>query len=152
MTDRDSITRTRARAPGVVAQATSWRCMIGPAAPARTGDPALAAECTKDGCKPGLATWLSGADLSDATFGKAPSDSQPYSRIGENPPSGMRGGIEETSASFEARSAPRSYPTTCLLEGDHVGAAQRWGVWLQRHVRQVAIALIQYLIETDVRL
>src|SRR3954454_3018310 len=28
----------------------------------------------------------------------------------------MRGGIEETSASFEARSAPRSYPT---LTGDH---------------------------------
>jgi hypothetical protein len=28
-----------------------------------------------------------------------------------NPPSGMSGGIEETSASFEARTAPRSYPT-----------------------------------------
>src|SRR4051794_10914664 len=36
---------------------------------------------------------------------------QPSSRTGENPPYGMRGGIEETSASFEARSAPRSYPT-----------------------------------------
>src|SRR4030088_747555 len=36
---------------------------------------------------------------------------QPSSRIGENPPYGMRGGIEETSASCEARSAPRSYPT-----------------------------------------
>jgi hypothetical protein len=36
---------------------------------------------------------------------------QPCSRTGENPPYGMRGGIEETSASFEARSAPRSYPT-----------------------------------------
>jgi hypothetical protein len=30
---------------------------------------------------------------------------------GEYPPYGMIGGIEETSASFEARSAPRSYPT-----------------------------------------
>jgi hypothetical protein len=29
----------------------------------------------------------------------------------ENPPYGMIGGIEETSASFEVRSAPRSYPT-----------------------------------------
>jgi hypothetical protein len=29
----------------------------------------------------------------------------------ENPPYGMIGGIEETSASFEARSAPRSHPT-----------------------------------------
>src|ERR1700674_2826962 len=37
--------------------------------------------------------------------------SQPSSRIGENPPYKMIGGIEETSASFEARSAPRSYPT-----------------------------------------
>src|SRR3954465_16052638 len=36
---------------------------------------------------------------------------QPSSRTGENPPYGMSGGIEETSASFEARSAPRSYPT-----------------------------------------
>ena len=33
---------------------------------------------------------------------------QPY---GENPPYGMIGRIEETSASFEARSAPRSHPT-----------------------------------------
>src|SRR6476620_3213172 len=36
---------------------------------------------------------------------------QPSSRIGENPPDGTIGGIEETSAAFEARSAPRSYPT-----------------------------------------
>ena len=38
---------------------------------------------------------------------------QPSSRTGENPPYGMIGGIEETSASFEARSAPRSHPTNC---------------------------------------
>ena len=37
--------------------------------------------------------------------------SQPFSRTGDNSPYGMIGGIEETSASFEARSAPRSYPT-----------------------------------------
>ena len=30
---------------------------------------------------------------------------------------GMIGGIEETSASFEARSAPRSYPTNWFTEG-----------------------------------
>ena len=41
--------------------------------------------------------------------------SQPSSRTGENPPYGMIGRIEETSASFEARSAPRSYPTTTSL-------------------------------------
>src|ERR1700736_5475972 len=42
---------------------------------------------------------------------------QPSSRTGENPPYGMIGGIEETSASFEARSAPRSYPTHWFTEG-----------------------------------
>src|ERR1700750_2779376 len=36
---------------------------------------------------------------------------RPSSRTGENSPYGMIGRIEETSASFEARSAPRSYPT-----------------------------------------
>src|SRR5208282_1725288 len=35
----------------------------------------------------------------------------PSSRTGENPPYGMIGRIEETSASFEVRSAPRSHPT-----------------------------------------
>jgi hypothetical protein len=46
---------------------------------------------------------------------------QPSSRTGENPPYGMIGGIEETSASFEARSAPRSYPTDL-----HRPRAVRW--------------------------
>ncbi len=40
---------------------------------------------------------------------------QPSSRTGENSPYGMRGGIEETSASFEARTAPRSYPTIATI-------------------------------------
>ena len=71
-------------------------------------------KCTKDGCKPGVATCMSGADLSEATAGKAPLESQPSSRIGENPPYGMIGGIEETSASCEARYAPRSYPTALI--------------------------------------
>jgi len=48
--------------------------------------------------------------LSDA-LGRHRPKCQPSSRTGENPPYGMIGGIEETSASFEARSAPRSYPT-----------------------------------------
>src|ERR1700730_16906582 len=43
--------------------------------------------------------------------GRHRAESQPSSRTGENSPYGMIGGIEETSASFEARSAPRSYPT-----------------------------------------
>ncbi|HEU0050244.1 MAG TPA: hypothetical protein VFQ43_21825, partial [Nitrososphaera sp.] len=37
---------------------------------------------------------------------------QPSSRTEENSPYGMIGGTVETSASFEARYAPLSYPTT----------------------------------------
>src|SRR5438477_12538435 len=44
-------------------------------------------------------------------LGRPRLNGQPSSRTGENPPYGMIGEIEETSASFEARSAPRSYPT-----------------------------------------
>ena len=52
-------------------------------------------------------------------------ESQPSSRTGENPPYGMIGRVEETSASSEARSAPRSYPTsisghrTCFFVATH---------------------------------
>jgi hypothetical protein len=45
---------------------------------------------------------------------------QPSSRTGENPPYGMIGRTVETSASFEARYAPLSYPTA--------GGDQRWSV------------------------
>jgi hypothetical protein len=69
--------------------------------------------CTKDGCKPDIGRRMPGAGLSCRSSGKALFESQPSSRTGENPPYGMIGGIEETSASFEARSAPRSYPTAC---------------------------------------
>ncbi len=48
----------------------------------------------------------------DHHLGRRRLKGQPSSRTGENSPYGMIGGIEETSASFEARSAPRSYPTS----------------------------------------
>ena len=48
--------------------------------------------------------------LIDAS-GRSRLKSQPSSRTEENSPCGMIGGIVETSASFEARSAPRFYPT-----------------------------------------
>ena len=53
---------------------------------------------------------MQGAGLSRRSSERHRLESQPSSRTGENPPYGMIGGIEETSASFEARSAPRSYP------------------------------------------
>ena len=51
---------------------------------------------------------------------------QPSSRTGENPPYGMIGRIEETSASFEARSAPRSHPTTTDLDIPDPRGSQRF--------------------------
>ena len=61
------------------------------------------------GCRPAHAG--SRLKLIDAP-GRSRLIRQPSSRTGENSPYGMIGGIEETSASFEARYAPRSYPTT----------------------------------------
>jgi hypothetical protein len=54
---------------------------------------------------------MPGTGLKLLTIQKDTLESQPSSRTGENPSYGMIGRIEETSASFEARSAPRSYPT-----------------------------------------
>ena len=48
-------------------------------------------------------------------LGRSRLKGQPCSRNEENSPYGMIGGIVETSASFEARSAPRSYPTGTLI-------------------------------------
>src|SRR3981081_97801 len=80
MTDRDNITRTRARTPGVVAKPLHGGARSGlrPGSGRATG---VTTQCTKDGCKPVVATCMSGADLSEATAGKAPSERpafQPY--------------------------------------------------------------------------
>ena len=76
-----------------------------------SGTTGVTTRCTKGGCEPDVGQRMPGAGLSWLELGKAPPDKPPSSRTGENPPYGMIGGIEETSASFEARSAPRSYPT-----------------------------------------
>ena len=68
-------------------------------------------KCAKGGHKPTISQCMPGAGLSWLVAGRRRSKCQPSSRIGENPPYGMMGRVEETSASFEARSAPRSYPT-----------------------------------------
>src|SRR5215467_12159829 len=114
MTDRDSTTRTRARTPGEEdyppSTAVYWRVT----------DPTLSGifvdtNAMHEGRKQtntGPAHAGSRLKLSDA-LGRRRPKCHPSSRTGENPPYGMIGGIEETSASFEARSAPRSYPTAC---------------------------------------
>src|SRR5215210_4503274 len=112
MTDRDSITRTRARAPGAEGDPPSMAVHRPVGGPAQYGTTALTLRCTKgDGKQQAHA----GSRLKPLTIlGRPRLTGQPSSRTGENPPYGMRGGIEETSASFEARSAPRSYPTRRL--------------------------------------
>src|ERR1039457_5490040 len=47
--------------------------------------------------------------------GRPRSISRPWSRTGENPPYGILGRAMETSASFEARSAPSSHPTQITI-------------------------------------
>jgi hypothetical protein len=67
--------------------------------------------CAKGGHKPHISQCMPGAGLSWLGAGRCRPKCQPSSRIGENPPYGMIGRVEETSASCEARSAPRLYPT-----------------------------------------
>ena len=69
-------------------------------------------ECTKGGGKPDVRWGYAGSRLKPIrTLGRRHLKGRPFSRTGENPPYGMLGGIVETSASYEAWSAPRSYPT-----------------------------------------
>src|SRR5215831_7175244 len=109
MTDRDTTTRTRARAPGVGGSIPPH----GGAVIAST-DPTLSGSTLKHEGR--RQTDRRSADagsrlkLIDA-WGRSRLIRQPFSRNGENSPYGMLGGIEETAASFEARFAPRSYPT-----------------------------------------
>ena len=70
----------------------------------------------KDGRKPVRCPANAGSRLKlDVALGRPRLKGQPSSRTGENSPYGMIGGIEETSASFEARSAPRSYPAGSFI-------------------------------------
>jgi len=73
----------------------------------------MAAANTKDEGKPGL-------------WGRPRPIFQPLSRTGENPLYGISGEPMETSASFEARSAPWSHPTVNALVRICAGGDQRW--------------------------
>src|SRR6202045_1277989 len=80
--------------------------------PTQSGTTVVTTRCTKGEDKPVVGQRMPGSRLKlmDAS-GRSRLICQPSSRTGENPPYGMIGRIEETSASFEARSAPRSHPT-----------------------------------------
>src|SRR5215213_197822 len=88
-----------------------WRCIIMVGGPAQYGTTAPTLPCTKGDGKPAVSRRMPGAGLSLWRSGKAPPDRPAFQPYWENPPYGMSGGIEETSASFEARSGPRSHPT-----------------------------------------
>ena len=80
--------------------------------------------------------------------GKAPPEMPAFQPYRENPPYGMIGGIEETSASCEARSAPRSYPTVAAGDSSHEAyTAIVWGVGLSHERSDVAGAEGFYSLE-----
>src|SRR5271157_5989447 len=96
--DRDSITQTGARAPGVERNTARTEVPARPIVPdTEQGNP--------DGGRKHEGRWQT------RTRGRPHLIFRPLSRTGENPPYGILGEAMETSASFEARSAPLSYPT-----------------------------------------
>src|SRR5271167_2636724 len=121
MMDRDTITRTGARAPGV---GRSNRSHGGVALRATNLDPergVFRRQTTRR-------TDANQVTQSRRHTGRPRPISRPWSRTGENPPYGILGGTMETSASFEARSAPSSYPTSSqsAIVGDSPRAAASW--------------------------
>src|SRR6516165_8377392 len=124
MTVRDSITRTGARTPGAEDYPTSMAAHGRASHPTQCGITEVASMCARGRHKPNISRCMPGAGLSRPCAGRCCPTCQPSSRIGENPPYGMIGRVEETSASFEARSAPRLYPTEA--ERDRVALIGRW--------------------------
>ena len=104
MTVRDSITRTGARTPGAEDYPTSMAAHGRASHPTQCGITEVASMCARGRHKPNISRCMPGAGLSRPCAGRCCPTCQPSSRIGENPPCGMIGGVEETSASFEARS------------------------------------------------
>jgi len=125
MTARDSITRARARTPGAEDYTTSMAAQDRALGPTQRGITDVATTCAKGGHKPQVSRCMPGAGLSWLSAGRCRPTCRPSSRIGENPPYGMIGRVEETSASFEARSAPRSYPTAHPHESGHARSSRR---------------------------
>jgi hypothetical protein len=81
-----SITRTRARTPGVEDDPTSTTMRDRALGPTQCGISDVATKCTKGGRKPNICRCMLGADLSWRCVGRHRLRCQPCSRIGENPP------------------------------------------------------------------
>src|ERR1700758_483198 len=128
MMDQDTITWTGARFTGVGGN-TSWRCAVEPRRPDTVRCHRRGHEAREGRMQTKRWPAYAGSRLKlDAVLGRPRLKGQPSSRTGENSPYGMIGGIEETSASFEARSAPRSYPAAA---GVHA-ASRRGRGWAAR--------------------
>ena len=106
-----SITRTGARTPGAEDYPTSKAAHDRMLNPTQCGIIEFTTMCAKDRHKPHTSRRMPGAGLNQWCAGRCCPTCRPSSRIGENPPYGMIGRVEETSASYEARSAPQPYPT-----------------------------------------
>src|SRR5665811_1505115 len=117
MTVRDTITRTRARAPGAEDHPSSKAVHYQVRGPTQRGNYRSDHEVHEGRRQTGRRPAHAGSRLKLIDVpGRSRLVRQPSSRTGENSPYGMIGGIEETSASFEARSAPRS-PALTLSHG-----------------------------------
>ena len=114
MTDRDSTTRTRARTLGAEDYSTSMAVHRRAIVPTQRGTTVCQAVHEGWTQTEREAAYAGSRLKPTSASGRPHLTSQPSSRTGENPPYGMIGGIKETSASFEARSAPCSYPTERL--------------------------------------
>jgi hypothetical protein len=108
---RDTITRTRARTPGVGEvfhrMAVHYRVLR----PDTERTIVATTRCTKGGRKLDGGRRMPGAGLSRRSPRKAPLGKPAFQPYWGKPAVRNDRGIEETSASFEARTAPRSYPT-----------------------------------------
>src|SRR4051795_11891385 len=111
MTDRDSRTRTRARAPGAEGDPPSRAVHHHGRRPGSVRDNRSDAEVHEGRRQTGRQQVYAGSRLKPLASGKAPPDRPAFQPYWGKPAVRNERGIEETSASFEARSAPRSYPT-----------------------------------------
>ena len=136
---RDSITPTGARAPGVGGALHRMAVQY-----IASTDPTLGGSTLKhEGRRQtGRRSVYAGSRLKLTDVpGRSRLIRQPFSRNGENSPYGMLGGIEETAASFEARFAPRSYPTGAICRvrqsapGRYCCKCRRVAAWTQQSNR-----------------
>src|SRR5262245_24612264 len=120
MMDWDRITQTGARTPGVRAvpgPILRYRCGL------RSQTQCWGFFCgrlidTKDGDKLEAYFAHAGSELKRVAYRKVPSDMHIFQPYWGKPPYGMIERVVETSASFEARSAPRSYSPAGAVSDD----------------------------------